>query len=172
MKGHDVLLTAFRRVTDQEKDVHLIIAGDGPERTRLHALCLALGLQDRVTFLGEASRERVRELLAGCEFLVSSSWHEGMPIVALEAMASGKAIVGTRVGGFPELVSDAETGLLVPTGNPDSLAKAMLLLLQNPGQRETMGKRGRDFVKAHHGFAQIVDQYLDVYRQALQDANA
>ncbi len=167
LKGHDVLLTAFRSIADREEDVHLIIAGDGPERIRLHAVCLALGLKDRVTFLGEVGRERIRELLTGCEFLALSSWSEGIPTVALEAMASGKAVIGTHVGGLPEIVSDAETGLLVPPGDPDSLAEVMLLLLRNRGQRKAMGERGRAFVKTRHDFAQIVDQYLDVYRQVL-----
>ncbi len=172
LKGHDVLLAAFRRVADREKNVHLIIAGDGPERIRLHAVCLALGLKDRVTFLGEVGRDRIRELLSGCEFLALSSWSEGIPTVALEAMASGKAVVGTRVGGLPEIVSDAETGLLVPPGDPNSLAEAMLVLLRSRNQRKAMGERGRAFVKAHHDFARTVDRYLDVYRQALRDTNA
>ena len=171
LKGHDVLLAAFRRVAERERDVHLIIVGDGPQRIRLHAVCLALGLKDRVTFLGEVDRERIRELLTGCEFFALSSWSEGTPTVALEAMASGKAVVGTHVGGLPELVSEAEAGLLAPPGDPDSLAEAMLLLLQNRDRREAMGERGRAFVKANYDFARIVDRYLAVYREALRGAN-
>jgi glycosyltransferase involved in cell wall biosynthesis len=151
LKGHDVLLAAFRSVADREENTHLIIVGDGPERIRLHAVCLALGLQDRVTFLGEVGRERVREL---------------------EAMASGRAVVGTRVGGLPELVSDAETGLLVPPGEPEPLAEAMLLLLRDRDRGIAMGERARAFVKDHHDFTRTVDRYLEVYRQALRDANA
>ena len=69
VKGHDVLLSAFRMVAEREKNIHLIIAGDGPQRIRLHAIALAFGLKDRVTLLGEVGRERVKELLAGCEGL-------------------------------------------------------------------------------------------------------
>jgi glycosyltransferase involved in cell wall biosynthesis len=172
LKGHDVLLAAFRRVADREENIHLIIVGDGPERIRLHAVCLALGLKDRVTFLGEVGPDRVKELLTGCEFLAISSWSEGVPTVALEAMASGRAVVGTRVGGLPELVSNAETGLLVPPGKPDSLAEAMQLLLRDRDRREAMGERARAFVKAHHDFARTVDRYVEVYRQVLRDAKA
>jgi len=171
IKGHDVLLKAFREVARREKNVHLIIAGDGPQRIRLHALCMALGLKDRVTFLGQVSREKVKELLAGCEFLVNCSWIEGIPNAILEAMASGKAVVGTRVGGIPEAVSDFETGRLVPPGDPQSLAEAILFLLQNRDQCRAMGERGRAFVKAHHDFAQTADRYLDVYRKALDHAS-
>ncbi|MDA2916244.1 glycosyltransferase family 4 protein [Nitrospinae bacterium AH_259_B05_G02_I21] len=171
LKGHDVLLTAFRRIAEREKNIHLIIAGDGPQKIRLHAITLALGLKDRVTFLGEVGRERVKELLAGCEFLVLPSWNEGIPVVALEAMASRKAVVSTHVGGVPEIVSHSETGLLVPPGDPNSLAEAMLSLLQNRDQCKAMGDRGRAFVKDHHDFTQTIDRYLDVYRKALLQAN-
>ena len=165
LKGHDVLLQAFRTVADRVPQVRLVIAGDGPERVRLRAVCLALGLKDRVTFVGEADRSRARELLAGCELLVLSSWSEGLPIVALEAMASGKAVIGTKVGGIPEIVADGDTGLLVPPGDSEALSKAILRLLDDPEARVAMGRRGLTQVKTRYDFAQTVDRYLDVYGQ-------
>ena len=168
-KGHDVLLSAFQKVAEREKDIRLIIVGDGPERIRLHAITLALGLKDRVTFLGEVDHERVKALLAGCEFLVLSSWSEGIPLVALEAMASRRPVVSTDVGGVPEVVSHSETGFLVPPGDPDALADAMLSLVQNRDQCRAMGEKGRAFVEAHHGYAKTVDRYLDVYREVLAE---
>ena len=172
IKGYDVLLAAFRRVADRDRNVHLIIGGNGPERIRLHAIVLALRLRDRVRFAGEVDRERVKELLAGCEFLVLSSWSEGVPLVALEAMALGKAVVGTRVGGIPEVVSDFETGRLVPPGDPQCLAEAMLFLLQNRDQCKAMGEKGRTSVRTNHDFAQISERYLDVYRTCLARARS
>ncbi len=170
LKGHDVLLQAFRTVADRVPQVRLLIAGDGPERVRLRAVCLALGLKDRVTFVGEADRTRVRELLAGCELLVLSSWSEGLPIVALEAMASGKAVIGTEVGGIPEIVADGDTGLLVPPGDTDALSKAILRLLDDPEARGAMGRRGLAQVKSRYDFAQTVDRYLEVYGKKLPPA--
>lgn len=169
-KGHDVLLAAFQKLAESEKNVHLIIAGDGSQRVRLRALGMALGLRDRVSFLGEVGRERVKELLAGCEFLVLSSWAEGMPLAALEAMASGKAVVATDVGALSEIITDSETGRLVPPGDPQSLAEAMLTLLGNHDQRRAMGERGRMLVKARHDFSNIANRYLDIYRKVLQGA--
>lgn len=171
IKGHDVLLSAFQKVAEHDSRTHLIIAGDGSQRIRLQAIALALGLKDRVTFLGEVAQERAKELLAGCEFLVVSSWSEGVPIVALEAMASGKAFVGTHVGELPEIVSGAESGLLVAPGDPSALGDAMLVLLQNPAQRKAMGERGRAFVAANYDFSKTVDRYLDVYRKVLLQAS-
>lgn len=91
--------------------MRLLIAGDGAEKVRLHALALALGIKDWVTFLGEVGADRIRTLLSGCEFLVLSSWIEGVPTVLLEAMASGKAVVATDVGGVSEVVKDGHNGL-------------------------------------------------------------
>ncbi len=169
LKGHDVLLSAFRKVVRREEDVHLIIAGDGPQRVRLYAIILALGLKDRVTLLGQVGRERVKELLAGCEFLVLSSWSEGVPTVALEAMASGKAVIGTDVDGVPEIVLESRTGLLVPPGEPDALAEAMLALLKDRDDCKNMGVNGRALVEANYDFPQIADRYLTVYEKVLHE---
>jgi glycosyltransferase involved in cell wall biosynthesis len=133
-------------------------------------VCLALGLKDRVTFVGEADRTRVRELLAGCELLVLSSWSEGLPIVALEAMASGKAVIGTEVGGIPEIVADGDTGLLVPPGDTDALSKAILRLLDDPEARGAMGRSGLARVKTRYDFPQTVDRYLEAYGEKLPPA--
>ncbi len=168
VKGHDVLLMALRKVADEEKNVHLIIAGDGPQRARLHAVTMALSLTGHVTFLGEISRERAKDLLAGCEFLVLSSWHEGMPLVALEAMASGKPVIATKVGGISEIVTESETGLLVAPGDPGALAEAIIFLLRNPDRCKAMGERGRNLVELHYDFEQMADRYLKVYQKALQ----
>jgi glycosyltransferase involved in cell wall biosynthesis len=166
-----VLLAAFRKVAQWEGDVHLVIAADGPQRIRLQALAMSLGLKGRVTFLGQVGRDRVRELLAGCEFLVNCSWIEGIPNAVLEAMASGKAVVGMRVGGVPEVVSDLETGRLVPPGDPERLADAILFLLRDRDRSKAMGERGRAFVEANHDLAQSVDRYLEVYGRALLSSN-
>jgi len=167
LKGHDVLLAGFRKVAQWERDVHLVLAADGPQRIRLQALAMSLGLKGRVTFLGQVGRDRVRELLAGCEFLVNCSWIEGIPTAVLEAMASRKAVIGTQVGGVPEVISDFETGRLVPPGDPERLADAILFLLRDRDRSKAMGERGHAFVKAYHDFEPSVDRYLEVYGRAL-----
>ena len=171
VKGHDVLLAAFQKVAKQEKNLHLVVAADGPQRTRLQAVAMSLGLKDRVTFLGQVNRGRVRELLAGCEFLVNCSWIEGIPNAVLEAMASGKPVIGMNVGGTPEVVADYERGRLVPPGDAEGLEEAMLFLFRNRDYCKTMGERGQAFVKAHHDFAKSVDRYLEVYKRVFVLAN-
>jgi glycosyltransferase involved in cell wall biosynthesis len=170
VKGHDVVLAAFRTVSSLDGNIRLVIAADGPQWARLHALALSLGLRDRVTFLGQVDRDRVRELLAGCEFLVNASWIEGVSSAVLEAMASRKPVIATRVGGTPEVVSDFETGRLVPPGDPESLSEAMLFLLRDRARATAMGERGYTFVKERHSFSESVDRYLEVYASSLSNA--
>ncbi len=90
-----------------------------------------------------------------------------MPNVIVEAMAAGKAVIGTSVGGVPEIVADPERGRLVPPGDPTRLAEAILGLLQDPARRAAMGEAGRAFVRAHHDVDRIVAQYEAVYRAAI-----
>jgi glycosyltransferase involved in cell wall biosynthesis len=168
LKGHDVLLSAFQQVVESDPEIRLVIAGSGSQRARLHAVTLALGLANRVTFLGEVDRGRVPALLAGCRFLVLASWSEGIPNVILEAMAAGKAVVATAVGGTPEVVADPERGRLVPPGDPTQLAQAMLDLLRDPARCSAMGEAGRAYVRRDHDVDRVVDQYEAVYRAAVE----
>ena len=168
LKGHDVLLSALQLVAKSEPAIRLVIAGAGPQWARLHAITLALGLADRVTFLGEVDRARVPGLLAGCRFLALASWSEGIPNVLLEAMAAGKAVVATAVGGIPEVVADPERGRLVRPGDPAHLAETMLDLLRDPARCAAMGEAGRAYVRRDHDVDRIVDQYETVYRAVVE----
>src|SRR5439155_274446 len=121
-KGFDVLLEAFARLDAPEVD--LLIAGDGPERRRLEALRERLGLGARVHLLGAVDRATVASLYRGARLVACPSRWEGLPLVCLEAMASGRAVVASRVDGIPDAVGDGETGLLVPPEDPVALAAA------------------------------------------------
>lgn len=170
MKGHDVLLLALQKIIRTGRDVHLLIAGDGPLRVRLHALVLALGLKDHVTFLGEVSQNTVRSLLGGCDFFVHPSWFEGLPIAVLEAMASSKAVVATAVNGVPELVENGKTGLLVPPGAPEALAQAITSLLKNRELCSAMGRNAYESVREKYDYAAVTERYLEVFRTAVGGA--
>jgi glycosyltransferase involved in cell wall biosynthesis len=140
-KDHATLLTAFRRVAERDERLHLWIAGDGPLRATLTAQAQRLGLEGRLTFLG--FRADVPRLLAAADLLAIASLREGLPNVALEAMAARRPVVATAVAGTPELVQDGETGLLVPPGAPDAMASALAALIADPVRRRQMGERGR-----------------------------
>jgi glycogen(starch) synthase len=159
-KGFDVLLEAFARSRSASHD--LIVAGEGPERKALEALARQRGIQDRVQFIGRADRSTAVALFEGCEFFVLPSRQEPMGIVNFEAMAAGKAVIASRTGGVPEIVSDRETGLLVPPENAEALAAAISRLISDTPLRTRWGNAGsvrvRDFA-----WEKIAQQYIEVY---------
>jgi glycosyltransferase involved in cell wall biosynthesis len=135
-KGLDVLLRAAAHLPEAT----FAIAGDGPERVVLEALARALGVDERVRFLG--FRNDVEALLAGCDVFVLPSLDEGFPLSVLEAMAACRPVVASDVGGVPEAITHDETGLLVPPGNPDALAAALARLLDDAPTRRRLAISG------------------------------
>lgn len=141
VKDHAVLLAAVPQVHRQLPDVHFLLIGDGPLRTRLEAAAKTLGVSQSVHFLGY--RSDVRNLVALFDVSVLCSKVEVHPISLIESMACGVPVVAPEVGGIPEIVRDGETGILVPQGDPDALAGALVILLKNPSLARTMGEKGR-----------------------------
>ena len=139
-KGFDRLLTAFRNLG--RPDIHLVIAGDGPERAELTRLALALGVEDRTHFPGRIADIDSCYLNAAC--FVLSSHYEGWPLVLMEAMASGCPVIAFDCNYGPsEIIEDGESGLLVPEGNVAALASALGKVLSNPALRECLAKGGK-----------------------------
>jgi glycogen synthase len=169
-KGVDVLLDAFAAL--RSADVDLVVAGDGPERLRLVAQCEALGLGSRVHFLGAVDFARLPALYRGAALVACPSRWEGLPLVCLEAMASGRAVVATAVDGTPDAVVDGETGLLVPPDDPQALARAIDAVLWKPGWADDLGAHGTAVVRERFDWRGIAARYLDVLREAAGAAHA
>lgn len=166
-KGLDVLLQAARPVLAERADAELLIAGDGPLRAALARQAGALGLGDRVRFGGAFDHARLAEIMDLTDILVLPSLSEGLGYVILEAMAYGKPVVATDVGGVPELVAHGRTGLLVPPRDATGLAEALLALAGNAPRRREMGLAGREaFLEGGYGIEAFTETYLEVYRQA------
>lgn len=142
-----------------------VIVGDGPDRAELEAEIRRLGIGDRVLLLGE--RRDVPRLLAGADLFVLSSTSEGMPVSVLEAMAAGLPVVGSGVGGMPELVVDGTTGLLVEPGDPDGLAVALGRLLAEPELRRRMGDAGRERAGERFDLERFWQAHLELYSREL-----
>ena len=164
-KAIDILLRAFAQLAQTVAVPPLVVAGDGPEQARLEALAEALGIAKQVRFLGDLPLDEVAPLYRGCRFLVLPSRFEPFGLVLLEAMAVGKAVVATRVGGIPEFVRDGETGLLVPPDDPAALAGAIRGLLANPVLAEQLGARGQAFFRQHYTLERVRGRYLDLYAE-------
>jgi glycosyltransferase involved in cell wall biosynthesis len=140
-KNIPVLLRAMKRLLDSKVAIRLQIAGDGPLRGECERLVAALHLQDCVELLGE--RSDVSALLEAADFVVQPSLREGLSNTILEAMAAGRAVIASSVGGNVELVRPMETGLLFPSDDDDALSQAMRTLAADPELRDQFGVKGK-----------------------------
>lgn len=164
-KGIDVLLEACALLGRDGSSPRLLVGGDGPERGRLEARAAVLGLTPRVGFLGH--RTDKAELLGACDVFTLPSRLEGLGVAALEAMAAGRAVVASRVGGLAEAVIDGETGLLVPAEDPARLALALARLRDDADLRARLAAGGPRRVANGHLPDQMVDAYVALYREVL-----
>jgi sugar transferase (PEP-CTERM/EpsH1 system associated) len=140
-KGHRFFLEAVAGLAEREPVLHGLVVGEGRERAALEARHGALGLGGRLRILGYWPN--LAEALAAIDVFVLPSLMEGHPLAILEAMAAGKPVVATRVGGNPEAVEDGVTGLLVPPSDPEALGRAILALARDPARARQMGREGR-----------------------------
>ncbi len=152
-KGHGVLLDACRILRDRGIRTRTLLVGDGELRRRLAARVAREGLSDLVELLGARPHEEIPALLAGATAMVLPSVRardgqmEGIPVALMEAMAAGVPVVATRLSGIPELISDGDTGLLVPERDPAALADAMERLAREPALGARLAARARAVVE-------------------------
>ncbi len=150
-KGFPVLIAALAQVAGDLPGARLVLVGDGPVRAGLEAQAQAAGIAGRVTFAGWQDEAGVRAALAGAQALALPSFAEGLPVVAMEAMAAGRPVIGTLIAGIPELVIPGETGWLVPAGDVAALAGAIRGLAATPPERlAAMGDAARARALARH----------------------
>jgi len=160
-KDNFTMLEAFKIISSRLDNVSLVIAGDGPLKESLKAKVESLKLEEKVIFLG--FRNDIPEVLSGFSVFALSSLTEGISISLLEAMASGKPVVATNVGGNPEVVSDGETGLLVPPKEPDKMAEAIIKILSDRDMAKRMGEAGRKGVEEKFSLERMVKEYQEIY---------
>ncbi len=140
IKGPEVLFSAMERVWKDHPDTHLVYVGKGALEDRLRERAIRQGVTAKVHLLGW--REDVAKLIHSMDIVVQPSFNEGMGRVIVEAMAAGKPVVGTAVGGITDLIEDDVNGFLVPVGDDTALAAAISRLAADPVMREEMGKAG------------------------------
>ncbi|MCK6503473.1 glycosyltransferase [Myxococcota bacterium] len=164
-KDHATLLRALADPALGEAPLRLLLAGEGELRPELEALADALGLGERVRFLGV--RRDVPELMAAADAFVLSSTYEGNPLVVMEALSAGLPVVATAVGCVPELV-DASTGALVPPRDPPALARALRALLTDLPAARQAGQRGRRVARERFDLPVMAAAYEAAYRALRQ----
>jgi glycosyltransferase involved in cell wall biosynthesis len=168
IKGHDVLLRAVESVRDELPGLTLEIAGDGPLDAELRSTASALGLDDVVLFRGRVAP--ATPVLERAAIVVVPSHGEGFGMVALEAMERGRPVIASAVGGLSEIVDDGRTGLLVPPGDADALAGAILELAADRSRAAAMGAAGRARALAEFSQERCTDRIESLYREALTAA--
>ena len=158
------IVKVFAKVCEEIPSV-LVMVGDGPERVAAEALARELGVQDDVYFLGKI--ESVAALLAGADLFLLPSDRESFGLSALEALATGVPVVGTSVGGLPEVVVEGETGALRAVGDVDGMAAASIEILGDRARWERMSRAAAADSRARFSRDEIVAQYEQLYREAL-----
>jgi len=162
IKGHKYLIQAAEKVIKEVANAKFLIVGDGPIRDEMEELSVRLGLDERVIFTG--MREDVPEVLSIMDVFVLPSINEGMGRALVEAMAMGLPCVASSVGGVPEVVTDGETGLLVPAEDPSALAEAIIRLAKDKKLAQKIAKAGQRKARSDFGAKTMVDRISAVYR--------
>ena len=164
-KDQDTLVRAIALVCQQISDVHLVFVGEGPRRTEVEQLASQLGMGNHVHFLG--LRRDVPVLLHHLDVFVLSSRIEGESLAILEAMSAQRPIVATAVGGTPGLLANGECGLLVPPGDVQAMAQAILELLTNQTRAQELARRARERFLQEYTIDRMGERYLELYEKAM-----
>jgi glycosyltransferase involved in cell wall biosynthesis len=167
-KGHRCLLKAAARLKAKGLRLSYRIAGAGSLRQQLEREAASLGLNDDVEFLGFV--HDTPAFLAAIDLFVMPSLFEGLGVAVLEAMAAGKPVIASRVGGLPELVADGETGLLVAPKNVEGLAEAIARLADDESLARAMGKKGAALARANFSLERMAVQNEAYYYELIDGA--
>jgi glycogen(starch) synthase len=165
-KGFDTMLRAFALLKTQGSSARLLVAGGGPERSKLEQLTDELGLRGSVEFRGILSEEEVFTTLNEATLFIVPSLIESFGLVILEAMQMQRPVIASRIEGIPEVVAEGETALLVPPKDPSSLARAIETLLSEPKRAIQMGLNGYKRA-AKFTLLQNVMEYEAVYKNLI-----
>lgn len=168
-KGHSTFLRAWRLVMDEMPRAQALLIGEGPMRPEIERVVNDLELGASVRLLG--SRSDVSDLLDAVDLVVHPSLQEGFSNAILEAMAAGKAVVATAVGGNPEAVVEGVTGVLVRPGDVAALATAVVRLLKDPAARSRFGSAGRARVLEQFSVDSVVERYQAAYEALLRQTH-
>jgi glycosyltransferase involved in cell wall biosynthesis len=165
VKNHRLFLETARRVVDAVPEACFAVVGDGELRGDLEAYAARLGLAERVVFTGWV--REMAPVYAALDVVALTSLNEGTPVTLIEGMAAGRPVVSTAVGGVPDIVAHGETGLLVPSGDADALAEAIVELLRDPARRRALGRAGREAVRTRFAAERLVADVERLYAELL-----
>ena len=161
VKGHAFLIKAMPLILEEIRDCILVIAGDGPLKADLERLIRELNLTHSVKLTGYV--KNVGQFLSMIDLFVLPSLSEGLPISLLEAMAFGKPVVASAVGGIPEVITNDKEGVLVPSGDPNSIAKVVSNLIVNKELMNVLSQGGRKLAEDRFSSSEMTRKYTALY---------
>jgi glycosyltransferase involved in cell wall biosynthesis len=167
IKGHEILISAIASISADFPDLALEIIGTGPEQPRLQALAGQLGILKRVRFLGRQSRNQVADAMRRSTVFALPSRYEGLGCVYLEAMSTGKAVVGCRGQGIAEVIQHGKNGFLVGPENGKELALVLAMLLRDERLRGNVGSAARDTILDQFTLSQQAERLARIYRECV-----
>ena len=172
-KGVHVLLRSFARVADEFKAAKLILIGQPENQHYLRTLMMSARshLAERIRFLGQLPQPQLAHHMVQASVLVIPSLSEGLGRVIFEAMASGTPVIGSRVGGIPDLITDTVTGFLVPPRDESALVNKISWILDNPAKTREMGLRAREFAENFFSSELYVQKYIQLLEIATLQEN-
>ncbi|MFZ5595490.1 MAG: glycosyltransferase family 4 protein [Bacillota bacterium] len=160
-KGVDIFIRAAAELSRRRDDIVFLVIGDGPLRSGLETMSRELGLKDRLFFTGY--RKDMNRIMPCLDVFVLASVSEGMPLAVLEAMASGRPVIASRVGGIPEVIDDGVNGLLVSPGDVTGLVRAVERVIDDGKMAESMGEEGRRLVMRNFTVSKMASETEKVY---------
>ncbi len=170
VKRADDLVTMLVGLRERGIDALLLLVGDGDDRARLEQRAHDLGIARHCLFLGY--QEEVAPWYAVCDAVVLTSANEGTPVTIIEALAAGRAVVSTRVGGVPDVIDEGETGFMVRAGDTHAIAERLAILKNDPELRARMGSEGRRRVLERYAVPRLIDDVDKLYRALLADRSS
>lgn len=169
-KGVEVLIQAMSEVVKKKNNVKLIIAGEGSEKQSFIKLVAELQLEGHIDFIGKTQRENLNDLYSKVAFVVVPSiFPDNFPTVCLESMSAGRPVVGTAIGGIPEIIEEGKTGFLVEVNNPVSLAEKILKLITDNQLLTNMSLHTKE-VSTQYSFSVHIAKLETIYKRFLNKA--
>ncbi len=165
IKGHETLIKALGAIANEFPDLTAEIIGTGPELPRLQELAARYSMRERVRFLGRQSRKNVADAMRRCTIFALPSRYEGLGCVYLEAMSTGKPVIGCRGQGISEIIQHGSNGFLVGPDNEKELSLALSMLLRDEGLRQKLGSRARDTILDALTLAQQAEKLARIYQE-------
>jgi glycosyltransferase involved in cell wall biosynthesis len=162
IKRHDLFVATARYLAEQIPQSNFVIAGGGRQKEVLQQLIVTSGLQERVALLGE--RTDVYDVLRAMDVLLICSDHEGIPMVMLEAMALGVAVVSRKVGGIPEVIRDGVNGILVSSDSPADLGRACLSIFKDAGLQTSLAQAACDEINRRYSAEKHARSVVELYQ--------